>query len=446
MKIINNPGREEWAEIVKRPVLDTKFLERTVANILADVRDNGDTALRHCAKFFDKVELEVFEVSEEEFVEAESLVPRDLKDAVAVAKVNIERFHAVSAEQPEVIETMPGVFCWRKTVPIEKVGLYVPAGSAPLFSTVLMLAIPAKLAGCREIVLCSPPDSAGKVNPVTVYTAKLCGVTKVFKIGGAQAVGAMAYGTQSVPKVYKVFGPGNQFVTEAKQQVTKAGVAIDMPAGPSEVAVLADDTAVPAFVASDLLSQAEHGPDSQVILVTTSEELVEQTLAEVRAQLEQLPRKQIAEAALANSKVVVADSISAGVELINEYAPEHLIIATKDAESVAEQIINAGSVFIGNYSCESAGDYASGTNHTLPTNGYARNFSGVSVESFTKKITFQRLTAEGIRNIGPAIEEMARAEGLNAHEHAVSIRLAHIGNQAETQAVGSVPPELLRAK
>ena len=446
MKVINNPTREEWTEIVKRPVLDTKFLERTVANILADVRDNGDAALRHCAKFFDKVELEVFEVSEEEFVEAESLVPQELKDAIAVAKTNIQRFHAVAAKQPEVIETMSGVFCWRKTVPIEKVGLYVPAGSAPLFSTVLMLTIPAKLAGCREIVLCSPPDSAGKVNPVTLYTARMCGVTKVFKIGGAQAIGAMAYGTQSVPKVYKIFGPGNQFVTEAKQQVTKAGIAIDMPAGPSEVAVLADDTAVPAFVASDLLSQAEHGPDSQVILVTTSPDLVEQTVAEVRAQLEQLPRKQIAEAALANSKAVVVDSVSTGVELINEYAPEHLIIATKDAESVAEQIINAGSVFIGNFSCESAGDYASGTNHTLPTNGYARNYSGVSVESFTKKITFQRLTAEGIRNIGPAIEEMARAEGLNAHERAVSIRLANIAEQAETRPVGSLPPELLRAR
>jgi histidinol dehydrogenase len=428
MKVINNPAREEWAEIVKRPVLDTKFLERTVANILADVRDNGDAALRHCAKFFDKVELDVFEVSEEEFAEAESLVPQELKEAIAIAKVNIERFHAVSDERSEVIETMPGVYCWKKTLAIEKVGLYVPAGSAPLFSTVLMLAIPAKLAGCREIVVCSPPDTGGKVNPVTLYTARLCGVTKVFKIGGAQAIGAMAYGTPTVPKVYKIFGPGNQFVTEAKQQVTKFGIAIDMPAGPSEVAVLADETAVPSFVASDLLSQAEHGPDSQVIPVTTSEELVEQTLAEVREQLGSLPRKQIAEAALENSKAIVVNDISIGIALINEYAPEHLIVATKDAESVADEIVNAGSVFIGNYSCESAGDYASGTNHTLPTNGYARNFSGVSVESFTKKITFQRLTAEGIRNLGPAIKEMARAEGLDAHERAVSIRLASIGD------------------
>jgi len=439
MKVINNPTRESWSEIVKRPVLDTRFLERTVANILADVRDNGDAALRHCAKFFDKVELDVFEVSEEEFVEANSLVSKELKDAIAISKSNIEKFHAVPHEQPQVIETTPGVFCWRKTVPIEKVGLYVPAGSAPLFSTVLMLAIPARLAGCREIVLCSPPDTTGKVNPVTLYTARLCGVTRVFKIGGAQAVGALAYGTQSVPRVYKIFGPGNQFVTEAKQQVTKSGVAIDMPAGPSEVAVLADDSAVPAFVASDLLSQAEHGPDSQVLLVTTSENLIEQTLAEVQNQLATLPRKQIAEAALKNSKAIVVDNLATGVELINEYAPEHLIVATEDGEAIAEEIVNAGSVFIGNYSCESAGDYASGTNHTLPTNGYARSFSGVSVGSFTKKITFQRLTADGIRNLGPAIEEMARAEGLNAHERAVSIRLANL--EAEMQAGASMPEQ-----
>lgn len=428
MKVIKDPPRESWTELVKRPVLDTKFLERTVANILADVRDNGDAALRHCAKFFDKVELDVFEVTGDEFAEAEALVPQALKDAISIAKANIEKFHAVPQNEPEPVETTPGVFCWRKTVPVEKVGLYVPAGSAPLFSTVLMLAIPARIAGCREIVLCSPPDAAGKLNPVTLYTARLCGVTRVFKIGGAQAIGAMAFGTQSVPKIYKIFGPGNQFVTEAKQQVTKYGVAIDMPAGPSEVAVLADETAVPAFVAADLLSQAEHGPDSQVILVTTSEKLIKQTLAEIERQIETLPRKQIAEAALKNSKAIIVDSIPTGVELLNEYAPEHLIIATENAEAVAATIINAGSVFIGNYSCESAGDYASGTNHTLPTNGYARSFSGVSVESFTKKITFQRLTAEGIRGLGPAIEQMARAEGLDAHERAVSIRLASIGD------------------
>ncbi|MFN6965046.1 MAG: histidinol dehydrogenase [Pyrinomonadaceae bacterium] len=429
MKVINNPARETWADITRRPVLDTKFLERTVANILADVRTNRDAALRHCARFFDKVELDVFEVSPAEFDEADVLVSQELKDAIAVAKSNIEKFHAAELrDERQIVETMPGVECWRKAVAIERVGLYVPAGSAPLFSTVLMLAIPARLAGCGEIVLCSPPDASGKVDPVTLYTARLCGVTRVFKIGGAQAVGAMAFGTESVPRVYKIFGPGNQFVTEAKQQVTKYGVAIDMPAGPSEVAVLADETAVPAFVAADLLSQAEHGPDSQVILVTTSESLVAQTLEEVERQLAELPRKQIAEAALKNSKTIVVEDLATGVDLLNEYAPEHVIIATENADEIAERIVNAGSVFVGNYSCESAGDYASGTNHTLPTNGAARSFSGVSVESFTKKITFQRLTAEGIRGIGPAIEKMARAEGLNAHERAVSIRLESLGD------------------
>jgi histidinol dehydrogenase len=424
MKVINYPPRENWAEIVKRPVLDRRFLERTVTNILNDVRENGDTALRHCALHFDKVALEVFEVSDEEFAEAEASVSEELKEAIAAAKANIEKFHAVESEQRRIIETTPGVFCWQKTVPIEKVGLYVPAGSAPLFSTVLMLAIPAQLAGCREIVICSPPNAAGKIDATTLYAARLCGVRRVFKIGGAQAVGAMAWGTETVPKVYKIFGPGNQFVTEAKQQVTKAGVAIDMPAGPSELAVLADETSVPSFVASDLLSQAEHGPDSQVLLVTTNAALVEKVAAEVKRQVESLPRRNVAEAALENSTAVIVDSLSAGVDLVNEYAPEHLIVATRDAETVAEEIINAGSVFIGNYSCESAGDYASGTNHTLPTNGFARAFGGVSVGSFTKKITFQNVTGEGLRNLGPTIEILARAEGLNAHERAVSIRLA----------------------
>jgi histidinol dehydrogenase len=426
MKVINNPPRGTWSELTKRPVLDTRFLERTVANIMNDVRENGDTALRHCARHFDKVELEVFEVSPEEFAEAKALVPVELKDAIAVAKTNIEKFHAVEPEQRNLIETTPGVFCWRKTVAIENVGLYVPAGSAPLFSTVLMLAIPARIAGCREIVMCSPPNADGKIDPTTLYSAQLCGVSRVFKIGGAQAIAAMGYGTESVPKVYKIFGPGNQFVTEAKQQITKFGAAIDMPAGPSEVAVLADDTAVPAFVASDLLSQAEHGPDSQVLLVTTSSELVEEVRSELQAQLESLPRRKVAEAALANSNAVVVESLATGIDLVNEYAPEHLIIATDGAEIVAESIVNAGSVFIGNYSCESAGDYASGTNHTLPTNGFARAFSGVSVESFTKKITLQNITAEGLKTLGPAIETLARAEGLNAHEKAVSIRLAAI--------------------
>src|SRR5829696_3688952 len=354
MKVINNPPRESWGEITKRPVLDTRFLERTVANIMNDVRENGDAALRHCSRHFDKVELDVFEVSAEEFDEAEKLVPDELKNAIAVAKANIEKFHAADPERRNVVETTPGVFCWRKTVAIEKVGLYVPAGSAPLFSTVLMLAIPARIAGCREIVMCSPPNTDGKLDPTTLYSAKLCGVSRVFKIGGAQAVAAMGYGTETVPQVYTVFGPGNQFVTEAKQQITKAGVAIDMPAGPSEVAVLADDSAVPAFVASDLLSQAEHGPDSQVLLVTTSSELVDKVRVELLNQLEVLPRRKIAESALANSNAVVVESIAAGVDLINEYAPEHLIVATAEAENVAEYIENAGSVFIGNYSCESA--------------------------------------------------------------------------------------------
>jgi len=427
VKIVRYPEKDKLGEILQRPTLDVKFLERTVANILADVRDNGDAALRHCARHFDKVELDDFLVTGDEFLEADSLVSQGIKDAINVAKENIEKFHAVADEKPNVIETTPGVFCWKKSVPIEKVGLYVPAGSAPLFSTVLMLAIPAKLAGCREIVVASPPNLDGKIDPVTLYAAKLCGATKVFKVGGAQAIGAMAYGTETVPRVYKIFGPGNQFVTEAKLQVLRSGVAIDMPAGPSEVAVLADETCVPSFVAADLLSQAEHGPDSQVVLVSTSEVVIDETLAEVNRQIELLPRKTIAAAAIRNSTAILVNTIDEGVDILNDYAPEHLIIATSDAEAVAEKIANAGSVFIGNYSCESAGDYASGTNHTLPTGGAARAYSGVSVASFTKKITFQRLTADGVRNLGPTIETMAAAEGLDAHKNAVAIRREWIG-------------------
>ena len=422
MQIIKYPARETWADLLKRPTIDTVFLERTVANILKDVRENGDSALRHCARHFDKVEMEEFLVTEDEFLEAESLVSAELRDAVAVAKANIAKFHAMDDGERNVIETMPGVFCWKKKVAIEKVGLYVPAGSAPLFSTVLMLVIPAKLAGCREIVVTSPPNSEGKLDPATLYAARLCGATKVFKIGGAQAIGALAYGTETVPSVYKIFGPGNQFVTEAKLQVLRSGVAIDMPAGPSEVAVLADESCVPTFVAADLLSQAEHGPDSQVVLVSTSETVINETLAEVERQIESLSRQPTAAAAIQNSKSILVETLADGVELLNEYAPEHLIIATKNAEQIAETIVNAGSVFIGNYSCESAGDYASGTNHTLPTGGAARAYSGVSVASFTKSITFQRLTAEGIQNLGPTIETMAFAEGLDAHKNAVAIR------------------------
>jgi histidinol dehydrogenase len=426
MKTIRYPKKSDWQKIMARPSIDTKFLERTVSNILQDVRAHKDAALRHCARHFDKVELDVFSVSEEEYAEAEAQVSIELKTAILTAKANIEKFHRAQIDKPEIIETTPGVYCWRKSVAIEKVGLYVPAGTAPLFSTVLMLAIPAKIAGCKEIVLCSPPGQDGKINPVTLYAARLCGATKVFKIGGAQAIAAMAYGTETVPKTHKIFGPGNQFVTEAKQQVSKTGTAIDMPAGPSEVAVLADESCVPAFVAADLLSQAEHGADSQVLLVTTGETVISETNVELEKQLAVLPRKEIAEKALENSKAVLLENADEAVEFLNEYAAEHLIIATVDADETAEKIINAGSVFIGNYSCESAGDYASGTNHTLPTNGYAKAFSGVSLDSFTKKITFQKLTADGIKNLGRTIECMAEAEGLDAHKNAVSVRLAKL--------------------
>lgn len=426
MKVIKNPKKYIWSEILTRPAIDNTFLERTVANILKDVKNHGDAALKHCARQFDKVELDDFLVSESEFAEADAMVSKELKNAIAIAKSNIEKFHAAQAENPQKIETTPGVFCWRKSVAIEKVGLYVPSGTAPLFSTVLMLAIPAKLAGCKEIVVCSPPDTSGKVNPVTLYAAKLCGATKVFKIGGAQSIGALAFGTQTVPKVSKIFGPGNQFVTEAKQQVTKFGVAIDMPAGPSEVAVFADETSVPAFVAADLLSQAEHGVDSQVLLVSTSEKVIAESLAELEKQLEILPRREIAQRAIENSKAILFDDFETALELLNEYAAEHLILAVENADAVAEKVVNAGSVFIGNYSCESAGDYASGTNHTLPTNGYAKSYSGVSLDSFVRKITFQKLTADGVKNIGRAIECMAEAEELQAHKNAITLRLEAI--------------------
>ena len=423
MQILKYPKKEIWDEILTRPSLDDTFLERTVANILKDVKQHGDEALKYCARHFDKVELDEFLVSEEEFDEAEARVGDELKDAIKIAKANIEKFHHAQTEKSEVIETTKGVFCWRKSVAIEKVGLYIPAGTAPLFSTVLMLAIPAKLAGCKEIILCSPPAKDGKVNEVTLHTARLCGATKVFKIGGAQAIGAMTFGTETVPKVYKIFGPGNQFVTEAKQQVTKYGVSIDMPAGPSEVAILADERSVPEFVAADLLSQAEHGVDSQVLLVSTSENVIEKVNVELEKQLEVLPRKAIAAAALKNSKAILVEDTETAIELLNEYAAEHLILAFENADEIAEKVINAGSVFIGNYSCESAGDYASGTNHTLPTGAYARSYSGVSLDSFVKKITFQKLSAEGIKNLGRSVELMAEAEHLHAHKNAITVRL-----------------------
>lgn len=427
MQVIKYPDRTNWQELIKRPVMDTRQLSGSVASIIADVRAGGDDALRQFSQQFDGIKLEEFLVSEDEISTAEEQLSPDLRDALAVAKENIEKFHAIEFPEPTRIETTPGVVCWKRSLPIEKVGLYIPAGSAPLFSSVLMLAIPAKLAGCREIVMCSPPDGDGRVNAATLYAARMCGVTRVFKLGGAQAIAAMAYGTESVPNVYKIFGPGNQYVTEAKLQVMRDGVAIDMPAGPSEVAVLADETCVPAFVAADLLSQAEHGPDSQVILVSDSETVIAEVIREVERQVDLLPRREIAMKALANSKALLLRSLDESIDLLNDYAAEHLILAVNDAESVAASISNAGSIFLGNYSCESAGDYASGTNHTLPTNGAARAFSGVSTASFMKTITYQQISPDGIRNLGPVIEAMAAAEGLEAHRNAVAIRREYVG-------------------
>jgi len=426
MKIVRYPQKKDWQTVLARPIFDTARETEAVRKILDDVRENGDEALRSYSKLFDNVEINELAVSEDEFVEAEQRVPPELKNAIQTAKTNIEKFHSAQCEESRVIETTPGVFCWRKSVAIEKVGLYVPAGTAPLFSTVLMLGVPAKLAGCREIVLCSPPDKSGKIADAILYSAQVCGIDNVFKIGGAQAIGALAYGTETVPKVYKIFGPGNRFVTCAKQIVSQTDTAIDMPAGPSEVAVLADETCVPRFVAADLLSQAEHGVDSQVLLVTISEKVIEETLDEIETQLERLPRKEIAEKSLAESKAILVSDLDEGIDIVNEYAAEHLILAVTGAENVAEKIVNAGSVFIGNYSCESAGDYASGTNHTLPTGGFARSFSGVSLDSFVKKITFQKLTEDGVRNLGKTIEIMAEAESLDAHKNAISVRLNEI--------------------
>ncbi|WP_207496818.1 histidinol dehydrogenase [Aridibaculum aurantiacum] len=423
LTIYNNPPKAEWPNLLQRPTMDTAALEANVTGILESVKANGDLALRNFALKFDKVTVDELAVSQQEIIEAEKLVSDDLKAAIKQAAENIEKFHGQQLVQEEVVETMPGVQCWRKSVGIEKVGLYIPGGTAPLFSTILMLAIPAAIAGCKEVLLCSPPNAEGKLHPAILYTASLVGVSKIFKTGGAQAIAAMAYGTESIPQVYKIFGPGNQYVTCAKQLVQKDGVAIDMPAGPSEVAVLADETADPIFVAADLLSQAEHGADSQVLLVTTSETVASSVSAEVELQLEQLPRKDFAAQSLAKSKVIVVGDLKEAVELLNQYAAEHLIINCENADAIAEQVVNAGSVFIGNYSPESVGDYASGTNHTLPTNGYAKAYSGVSVDSFVKKITFQKLTKAGLENIGQAVQLMAAAEGLEAHANAVSKRL-----------------------
>ena len=429
MILISNPDKSQWQEILKRPVMNTENLFDTVRSVIDRVKEEGDRAVLDYEEKFDKVVLASLAVSEEEQQEAENLVSEDLKAAIRLAKQNIETFHAAQRFEGKKVQTQPGVTCWQKAVAIEKVGLYIPGGTAPFFSPVLMLAVPARIAGCKEIVLCTPPGRDGKVHPAVLFAAKVAGVNRIFKAGGIQAIAAMAYGTESVPKVYKIFGPGNQYVTAAKQLVSLRDVAIDMPAGPSEVEVLADETANPIFVAADLLSQAEHGVDSQAILITTSVELQQAVKVEVERQLALLPRKEIAEKSLANSKLIVVDSMAEAIELTNAYAPEHLIIETEDYLSVAERIVNAGSVFLGSLTPESAGDYASGTNHTLPTNGYAKAYSGVSLDSFIRKITFQEIKPEGLNIIGPAIELMAANEQLDAHKNAVSVRLGQLENE-----------------
>ena len=428
MILISNPDKSQWQEILKRPVMNTENLFDTVRSVIDRVKEEGDRAVLDYEEKFDKVVLASLAVSEEEQQEAENLVSEDLKAAIRLAKQNIETFHAAQRFEGKKVQTQPVVTCWQKAVAIEKVGLYISGGNAPLSATVLMLAVPARIAGCKEIVLCTPPGRDGKVHPAVLFAAKVAGVNRIFKAGGIQAIAAMAYGTESVPKVYKIFGPGNQYVTAAKQLVSLRDVAIDMPAGPSEVEVLADETANPIFVAADLLSQAEHGVDSQAILITTSVELQQAVKVEVERQLALLPRKEIAEESLANSKLIVVDSMTEAIELTNAYAPEHLIIETEDYLSVAERIVNAGSVFLGSLTPESAGDYASGTNHTLPTNGYAKAYSGVSLDSFIRKITFQEIKPEGLNIIGPAIELMAANEQLDAHKNAVSVRLGQLEN------------------
>lgn len=423
MEVIKYPERKDWKTLLQRPYVDNTVVLQTVQNVLEEVKKGGDTAVRGFAKQFEGIDLNELVVSEEELNAAEKALSIELKTAIRQAKQNIEAFHQKLRSPVELIETMPGVTCWRKSVGIERVGLYIPGGTAPLFSTVLMLALPATLAGCKEIVLCTPCDKDGVVHPAVLYCAKLCGISKIFKTGGAQAIAAMAYGTQSIPAVYKIFGPGNQYVTAAKQLVQMQGIAIDMPAGPSEVCVMADETANPKFVAADLLSQAEHGADSQVLLVSWNESIVGAVQEELNQQILELSRANIAQKALANSKAILVSDVDEAIALVNEYAAEHLIISCSDADSIAERIVNAGSVFIGNYSPESVGDYASGTNHTLPTNGFARAYSGVSVDSFVKKVTYQKLSEEGLKNIADTVVQMAEAEGLDGHARAVRIRL-----------------------
>ena len=428
MRNIIYPKKETWFEILKRPTQTVKEIETTVNQVFEDVQKNGDTAIKKYTKKFDKVAVTSLKVTQEEISIAVEAVSRELKEAIQQAAANIEKFHRAQKTEKVYQETTPGVVCWQEKRPIEKVGLYIPGGTAPLLSTVLMLAIPAKIAGCQEIILCSPPNLEGKIANEILYTANLCGVTNIFKVGGIQAISGLTFGTETIPKVYKIFGPGNQFVTVAKQLATKYGVAIDMPAGPSELLVMADDSANASFVASDLLSQAEHGADSQVILVSTSEKLIEDVSKEVAKQLKELPRIEIATKAIQNSKSILVKDFKQALALINEYAPEHFIVCTNNNDFFIDGILNAGSVFIGNYTPESAGDYASGTNHTLPTNGYSKSYSGVNLDSFTKSITFQEISKKGIQNIGKSIELMALAEGLQAHKNAVSIRLKEINS------------------
>ncbi len=422
LKLIKYPKRSEWNDLLKRPVMETGSLEASVGAVLKEVKENGDEALKRFTNIFDKVVIEHLEVSEAEIEKAISETSAELKEAIKTAAQNIQQFHEAQLKDEPIIETMPGIQCYRKKIGIEKVGLYIPGGTAPLFSTILMLGIPAKLAGCKEIILCTPPDKNGNIHPAILFAAHITGTTRIFKAGGAQAIAAMAYGTSSIPKVYKIFGPGNQYVTAAKQLIQKEGVAIDMPAGPSEVCVWADTTAKSAYVAADLLSQAEHGADSQVLLVTNDENIAKDVEAELIKQLDLLPRKEMAEKAISNSKIILVSDEEEGMALINAYAAEHLILASDNAEELAQKVVNAGSVFIGHYAPESAGDYASGTNHTLPTNGYATAYSGVSIDSFVKKITFQQLTREGLKNISTTVTTMAMAEGLQAHAEAVNVR------------------------
>lgn len=429
MNKIYNPSQADWKTILERPTQTVSDIEETVNTIFGEVQKNGDATLKKYTAKFDGVVLEAFQVSKDEISEAATMVSPDLKEAIQMAKDNIEKFHAAQKTERVEVETTNGVRCWQEKRPIQKVGLYIPGGTAPLFSTILMLAIPATIAGCREIILCTPPNKEGSIDPAILYTAKLCGVTQIFKAGGIQAIAAMTFGTESIPEVYKIFGPGNQYVTVAKQIATKHGIAIDMPAGPSELLVVADDSADATFVAADLLSQAEHGADSQVILVSTSQQLIEKVEAEVADQIKLLPRKEIAEKAIENSKLIFVEDDQSAIDLINAYGPEHFIICVSNENFYVENIQNAGSVFVGNYTPESAGDYASGTNHTLPTNGYAKQYSGVNLDSFMKSMTFQKISREGILEIGKAIELMADAEGLQAHKNAVTLRLKKLKDQ-----------------